>query len=45
MSNLRSSVEKVEATMDELERALKTQFASISEAWQQQDMDMVPLDK
>ena len=44
MTNLKGSVEKVEATMDELDQALRTQFASISEAWQQQDMDMVPLD-
>ena len=44
MTNLRGSVEKVEATMDELDQALRTQFASISEAWQQQDMDMGPLD-
>ena len=44
VSNLRGAVEKVEATMDELEQALRTQFASISEAWQQQDVNMVPLD-
>lgn len=44
VSNLRTATQKVQATMDELEQALRTQFASISESWQQQDMEMVPLD-
>ena len=44
VSNLRTATQKVQATMDELEQALRTQFASISESWQQQDIEMVPLD-
>lgn len=44
MANLVSAKNKVESTLDELELTLKSQFASISEAWQEQDVDMVPLD-
>ena len=44
MANLKNSTQKVEATMDELEQALRSQFAAISDAWQEQDMEMVPLD-
>lgn len=44
MLNLKSAEQKVQATLDELEGALRTQFSSISSAWQEQDVDMIPLD-
>lgn len=44
MSNLKSAEQKVQATLDELESALRSQFAQISSAWQDQDVEMVPLD-
>lgn len=44
MINLRSATSKVQATLDELEGALRSQFAQISSVWQEQDVDMVPLD-
>ena len=44
MNNLKSAEQKVQATLDELESALRSQFAQISSAWQDQDVEMVPLD-
>lgn len=44
MANLKASSQKVQATLDELESALKSQFAQISSTWQEQDVEMVPLD-
>ena len=44
LTNLRVAEKKVQATLDELESALRSQFAGISSAWQEQDVDMVPLD-
>ena len=44
MLNLKSAEQKVQATLDDLESTLKSQFASISNAWQEQDVDMIPLD-
>lgn len=44
VKNLEGSIAKVSMTMDELEQALKGQFAAISESWQEQDAQMVPLD-
>lgn len=44
LANLRSAERKVQTTLDELESALKSQFAQISSVWQEQDVDMVPLD-
>lgn len=44
ITNLKSAELKVQATLDELENTLRTQFASISSAWQEQDVDMIPLD-
>ena len=44
LANLRSAERKVQMTLDELESALKSQFAQISSVWQEQDVDMVPLD-
>lgn len=44
MENLRSAELKVQATLNELESTLKSQFANIANSWQEQDVDMVPLD-
>lgn len=44
MLNLKTAEQKVQATLDELESTLKSQFSSISNAWQEQDAEMVPLD-
>lgn len=44
MTNLRASVGKVQSTLDELEGTIRNQFSSISNVWQEQDVDMVPLD-
>ena len=44
MANLRSAERKVQSTLDELESALRGQFSQISNVWQEQDVDMVPLD-
>lgn len=44
MANLRSAERKVQTTLDELESALRSQFSQISSAWQEQDVEMVPLD-
>lgn len=44
LTNLRTAEQKVQATLDELESALRSQFAEISKVWQEQDVDMVPLD-
>lgn len=45
MANLKTASQKVQRTLDELEEALRSQFAEISSAWQEQDVDMVPLDE
>lgn len=45
MANLKTAEQKVQKTLDELEAALRSQFAEISSAWQEQDVDMVPLDE
>lgn len=44
IANLRSAEQKVQTTLDELESALRNQFSQISSVWQEQDVDMVPLD-
>ena len=44
VKNLEGSIAKVSMTMSELEQALRGQFAAISESWQEQDAEMVPLD-
>ena len=45
MANLRTAEKKVSATLDELEGVLRSQFNSISSVWQEQDVDMIPLDE
>lgn len=44
MNNLRTAEKKVQYTLDELENALRIQFASISNTWQEQDINLVPID-
>ena len=45
MANLRTAERKVCATLDELEGVIRTQFNNISSVWQEQDVDMIPLDE
>lgn len=44
MANFKTAELKVQATLDELESVMRTQFANIANSWQDQDVDMVPLD-
>ena len=44
VTNLESSITKIQTTMDELDKALRGQFSAIAESWAEQDEQMVPLD-